>query len=808
MELALTDGRAIGWQRRELMTDPRQLSYWPYLSKSIRRLVELRLTPDVLDVDPLGKYPVSVTDRSPRSVVTAEVPANVRVNNPSEDTGSGTTQSETSLAVASPYIVVTFNDSNRSAGFSGYSNSNDGGLDFNDDIDISTNLLDLGDGVACVDRSGAFFVAFLRATDATFNSMSVQVARSTDNGTTFGAAVNASDGIAAAGDSMDKEWIAVDTTGGSTDGRLYVAFTRFLASGAGTLVTTYSTDHGATWATPQTVSPPVAGSAIHQGASLAVAPNGDVYVAWLDRVGGNIMLRKSTDGGATYINSVTGGGVVATIAMVGKLNGGFEAESFPSIAIGPDGNVYISYHAAALPDQSNVYLTRSTDGGLSWSAPLKVSDDTGTTDQFQPSVAVTSSNVVGVMFYDRRNDPSNTNIDVYLAMSLDQASTFLPNQRITETSFPPAVNFDPKIRTDYMGDYNQMVVVGTRFHLVWGDNRDTVGARNDPDVFYAQIGTEDCYIRDNLADDGYPPSQAGQAWQSPDIQPAMSPTIFGTINPVTLVVHNHGPKSAANVSARLYWADPATYIPRAAWRPDRITVGGVATNEQTIATVPSAATATPPQTFDWDPPPPAWATEIGHFCLLAEIESPGDPLRDANAGGWKAIEGDNNLAVRNVHVQPMGNAPVQIRFLIGTEPKMDIRADLVVDGRLIPVGWQVALRIDPAIAAGARISNGKLEEKVDDRQLEAELQRRWRRLHGDDGATYVATPAGRIQLLRRTVLRIEGIRLPAGSGSLAAIDFVQTSGTLGKAGQLRITQRIDGQVVGGLLYLLTDHTRG
>src|SRR5579863_2069672 len=39
------------------------------------------------------------------------------------------------------------------------------------------------------------------------------------------------------------------------------------------------------------------------------------------------------------------------------------------------------------------------------------------TDQWAPSVAVASNGVVGVMFYDRRNDPANLNIDVYLVMS-------------------------------------------------------------------------------------------------------------------------------------------------------------------------------------------------------------------------------------------------------------------------------------------------------------------------------------------------------------------------------------------------------
>jgi hypothetical protein len=89
---------------------------------------------------------------------------------------------------------------------------------------------------------------------------------------------------------------------------------------------------------------------------------------------------------------------------------------------------------------------------------------------------------VGVRFYDRRNDPgTNLNIDVYLAISTNHGKTFHANQRITTASFPPAVNFDPAIAFNYMGDYNQMVASGEKFYLAWGDNRRHGGRSSRPD---------------------------------------------------------------------------------------------------------------------------------------------------------------------------------------------------------------------------------------------------------------------------------------------------------------------------------------
>src|SRR5216683_7909206 len=70
---------------------------------------------------------------------------------------------------------------------------------------------------------------------------------------------------------------------------------------------------------------------------------------------------------------------------------------------------------ALMPPTSDVFLTVSHDHGKTWSAPVRVNDDATQTDQWMPSVAVTEEGTVGVMFYDRRNDPgANLNIDVYL----------------------------------------------------------------------------------------------------------------------------------------------------------------------------------------------------------------------------------------------------------------------------------------------------------------------------------------------------------------------------------------------------------
>jgi hypothetical protein len=61
-----------------------------------------------------------------------------------------------------------------------------------------------------------------------------------------------------------------------------------------------------------------------------------------------------------------------------------------------------------------VKFKQSTDGGATWSAPPQTVNDapnSGTTDQFQPSVAAGPGGAVAVAFYDRRLEcPSDSSI--------------------------------------------------------------------------------------------------------------------------------------------------------------------------------------------------------------------------------------------------------------------------------------------------------------------------------------------------------------------------------------------------------------
>src|SRR5215813_981167 len=100
----------------------------------------------------------------------------------------------------------------------------------------------------------------------------------------------------------DKTAIEADRTGGSCDGNVYFAWSRFTGGGVSNIYISRSIDHGATWSTPMLLTTDVNSV---QNPSIAVTGNGHVYVtfdmgALKNGQPNGIGVSKSTDCGATF----------------------------------------------------------------------------------------------------------------------------------------------------------------------------------------------------------------------------------------------------------------------------------------------------------------------------------------------------------------------------------------------------------------------------------------------------------------------------------------------------------------------------
>jgi len=445
-------------------------------------------------------------------VIEEERCKDVQVTDPNQDLNSRDyMQNEVSISVSGNNIVVTYNDGNESnKSISGYSYSMDGGKSFTDGGSIIPQGGMYGGGDPLI-LSNPFdpnhFIYFQLTYGGTVYS-SIVAHESFDGGKTFlpensrsilKGLLSPFNGLPLEKRNMfhDKEW------GGwsPSNGIITIAWTLFADTNRDGYddevvpVAITSKDNGKTWSNAQSLIPEGWwGGLCAVGSGL----EGEIYVVYDEFVFNQLYLMRSFDGGTTW----DGPYLVApsfqnpfnrdaTNQCDGwtALKGQIRVASIPSLAVDPkNGNLYVVYHykeSKNSKDDSDIAFVMSEDKGVTWTNPIKINDDNTLNDQFMPWVASAGGGNVLVMFYDRREDPENWLINVYVAQSLDGGKTWLKNRKVSCTPFPPASS------NCYMGDYNQVVSDGSYYYLAWGDNRNTIkiGGEDKPnqDVFSIKL---------------------------------------------------------------------------------------------------------------------------------------------------------------------------------------------------------------------------------------------------------------------------------------------------------------------------------
>lgn len=417
-----------------------------------------------------------------RLITSAATTTDARVNDPTGETGASVTQSETSIAYNSNTgtLCSAFNDSGEfyggGGGFTGFARSLDRGRTWIDNGAVGGSAY--GDPSLVWRRAdGYFYLATLEAG----GGLALWI--STDDCQTFNLL-----GVPSTGND-DKEILAVDNNPASARyGWFYLVWTDFGVAGW-PIRAMRSTDGGVTWSTPVTVS---TGGTV-QGAWPAVAPNGDLFVAWLrytDFLNGPITVQvaRSTNGATSFtqatsplVNAVSPRDATAT-SSCGRpsLRGNIRYLASPQIAVSGNGVLHVVYSydpdGYNTGDVVNVYYRRSTDSGATWGAEVRLNDDATTRDQYFPTVQVDGSTVIAT-WYDRRLDAGNTLQDYYKRVSLDNGVTWGASQRVSDVSSPIVLN--PNLATCYHGDYDQTLIAPGNTEVVqWSDDR-----RGDPDVY-------------------------------------------------------------------------------------------------------------------------------------------------------------------------------------------------------------------------------------------------------------------------------------------------------------------------------------
>jgi hypothetical protein len=280
----------------------------------------------------------------------------------------------------------------------------------------------------------------------------------------------------------------------------------FNNSNAGVTRFARSTDGGRTWEPARDIySSPNNDTNI--GHQILVRPDGTLIDLFTEvtshgnSLGLQLMALRSTDKGLTWSAPIVVSSLLPAGASDPDTGQDIDVADFLAhYAVDPNnGNLY-----AVWPDgrfsgfqYNSIAFTMSTDGGLTWSAPVRINQapdavPAGNRQAFLPSVAVANDGTAAVTYYDFRNNTSAPGVptDFWLVRAhpsdgLTDPSSWHDENRLTNASF----DFEQaasRFGSPFVGDYEGLAAAGNSFLAVWtqpqGSDSDSIFFRDPPPV--------------------------------------------------------------------------------------------------------------------------------------------------------------------------------------------------------------------------------------------------------------------------------------------------------------------------------------
>ncbi len=388
-----------------------------------------------------------------------------------DDNNLGATNSETSIAVDSSgqHVVVGFNDFrgvfNPVLSVSGYMYSDDGGATFTDggqlfdSVGANPQGIDGDPDIKYCGGSNFAYASILINTSG-YQTMCVHV--STDYGHTWQGPyeVTPATDPNSLGDAADKEYIDYNIS----TGRLLFSWTNFTNLYPNNTEIRTTTCDNLFSGTPTFAPSTVVGASLIDGQASCprFGPGNTAYIVWeqfTDNFGyfGNTGFSRSSDGGQTWSPEISLAGTNYFTADL--ILGNDRSHDFPSLAVdksgGPNnGNLYVVYEENNNHDGDDIAFQRSTDGGLTWSAPATLNSRPGA-DGPQWFAWVSCDRTTGrvnVTYYDQGNQKGDLTDETY-TYSDDGGVTFKAPSPLNNRPFHGGFGNDTS--QPNLGDYNQ-----------------------------------------------------------------------------------------------------------------------------------------------------------------------------------------------------------------------------------------------------------------------------------------------------------------------------------------------------------------
>jgi len=299
------------------------------------------------------------------------------------------------------------------------------------------------------------------------------VFKSTDGGANWSAPVFAY--------GSDKQWMSIDRTDGQGQGHIYQHWSPFTP-------TTFnrSVDGAASFEAP------VALPEEPYWGTTTVAPDGTVFVAGLASWSSGIAVARSSN--AQNALATPTFDQVVVVDLGGFPQAFVDPSPNPSGLLGQvwiasdhsggagHGNLYLlgSVNPAG-SDPLDVHFSRSTDGGATWSDPVRVNDDPAGTNAWQwfGTMSVAPDGRIDVVWNDTRDYPGDSfTSELTYAYSTDFGVTWSTNEVLSPT-FNPHLGWPQQNK---IGDYYDMVSDETGAHLAY-----SATFNSEQDVYYLHI---------------------------------------------------------------------------------------------------------------------------------------------------------------------------------------------------------------------------------------------------------------------------------------------------------------------------------
>jgi hypothetical protein len=142
-------------------------------------------------------------------------------------------------------------------------------------------------------------------------------------------------------------------------------------------------------------------------------------------------------------------------------------------------------------DPGDVFYVRSTDGGVTFSAPFQLNTDATTRAQWQPSLSAGTDGSLFATWYDERETDSCTKGDpavpcyrIWGRKSTDNGVSWLPDMPFSDVVSALPDQVDPGVIGTYASDYDYGSSVLNQHLHAWLDGRVTINGSSQQDAFF------------------------------------------------------------------------------------------------------------------------------------------------------------------------------------------------------------------------------------------------------------------------------------------------------------------------------------